>query len=128
MYRTSAPPGTRRDLGADRRARGGGRGRGVRRDPAQPPSRPGDDRPRLRRARRRPTMTTPLLRGSDLHGRPVVDLSTGEDVAEVRDVVFDVGGGRITGFTLNKRGGLFAGRLKAVLPAGEVRSVGTDAV
>ena len=71
---------------------------------------------------------TALMRGSDLHGRPVVDMATGEDVAEVRDVVFDVTEGRITGFTLNKRGRLFAGRLKAVLPTAEVRSVGTDAV
>lgn len=73
------------------------------------------------------TMTA-LMRGSDLRSHPVVDMSTGEDIAEVRDVVFDVAAGRITGFTLNKRGGLFSGRLRAVLPTGEVHSVGTDAV
>ena len=57
----------------------------------------------------------------------MVDGSTGDDVAEIKDVVFDPGRGVITGFTLRKRG--FLGRrLKAVLPVDQVVSVGTDAV
>jgi uncharacterized protein YrrD len=72
-------------------------------------------------------MTAALMHGADLIGRPVVDGSTGCDVAEIKDVVFDSARGEITGFTLRKRG--FLGRrLKDVLPIGSVVSVGTDAV
>ncbi len=72
-------------------------------------------------------MTAALMHGADLIGRPVVDGSTGEDLAEIRDVVFDPGRGVITGFTLRKRG--FLGRkIKDVLPIEVVVSVGTDAV
>lgn len=72
-------------------------------------------------------MTAALMHGADLIGRPVVDGSTGDDIAEVRDVVFDPAKGEITGFTLRKRG--FLGRrLKDVLPITEVVSVGTHAV
>lgn len=72
-------------------------------------------------------MTATLLRGSDLIGRTVVDASTGDDLAEIRDVVFTPGRGAITGFTLRRRG--FLGRrLKTVLPIDAVLSVGTDAV
>lgn len=72
-------------------------------------------------------MTITLMRGSDLIGRAVVDASTGEDLAEIRDVVFSPDRGAITGFTLRRRG-FFGRRLKTVLPVGEVSSVGTDAV
>lgn len=51
-----------------------------------------------------------LLRGTDLVGLPVVTLG-GDDIAEVRDVLFDGDAGQVLGFTLNKRGRL-AGRLK----------------
>jgi len=72
-------------------------------------------------------MTAALMRGHDLIGYPVVDGSTGNDVAEVKDVIFDPGKGVITGFTLRNRG--FLGRrLKHVLPVGEVAGVGTEAV
>lgn len=70
---------------------------------------------------------TALLRGKDVTGLPVVDLSTGEDLAEVRDLVFEPGGGAIDGFTLAKRG--FLGRrMREVLPVEAVHSVGTHAV
>ena len=49
-----------------------------------------------------------LLRGTDLVGLPVVTLA-GDDIAEVRDVLFDADAGRVVGFTLNKRG-RFAGQ------------------
>ena len=52
-----------------------------------------------------------LLRGTDLVGLPVVTLA-GDDIAEVRDVLFDPQAGHVLGFTLNKRGRL-AGRLSA---------------
>jgi uncharacterized protein YrrD len=67
-----------------------------------------------------------LLRGSDLVGLPVVTLG-GDDIAEVRDVVFDANVGYVLGFTLNKRGRL-AGRLKETLPRAQVLAVGPDAV
>jgi uncharacterized protein YrrD len=60
-------------------------------------------------------------------GLPVVSIASGEDVAEVRDVVYDGEAHRLVGFTLNKRG-MFAGRLKAALTAGSVTSIGPDAV
>lgn len=72
-------------------------------------------------------MTAALMRGADLIGKPVVDASTGDDLAEIRDVVFDTQAGEITGFTLRKRG--FLGRrLKDVLAVDSVASVGTHAV
>ena len=68
-----------------------------------------------------------LMRSGDLIGRPVVDISTGNDVAEIRDVIFDSATGTLTGFTLRKRG--FLGRrMKDVLALAGVVSVGREAV
>ena len=58
---------------------------------------------------------TKLLRGKDVSGFPVVDVSTGDDVAEVRDLIFDPSQGLVTGFTLGKRG-LFGGRRREAAP------------
>jgi uncharacterized protein YrrD len=72
-------------------------------------------------------MTIALLRGRDVSGMPVVDISTGEDVAEVRDLIFEPGQGDVGGFTLANRG--FLGRrLGQILPVKSIRSVGTHAV
>ncbi len=71
-------------------------------------------------------MTT-LLRGKDVAGFPVVDVSTGDDVAEVRDLIFDPSQGVVTGFTLGKRG-LFGGRRRELLAAEDISSIGTHAV
>ena len=68
-----------------------------------------------------------LLRARDLMGLPVVSIASGEDVAEVRDVVYDGEAHHLVGFTLNKRG-FFSGRLKSVLGADVVAAVGPDAV
>ena len=54
-------------------------------------------------------------------------MSTGDDVAEVRDLIFDPSQGLVTGFTLGKRG-LFGGRRREVLPADAISSIGTHAV
>lgn len=67
-----------------------------------------------------------LLRGSDLIGLPVVTMA-GDDVAEVRDVLFDSTAGHVLGFRLNKRGRL-AGRMKESLGRAQVAAVGPDAV
>ncbi len=67
-----------------------------------------------------------LVRASELAKRPVVTFA-GEDVAQVKDVVFALGGGEISAFTLAGRG-LFAGPLKSVLPWEAVAGLGPDAV
>jgi uncharacterized protein YrrD len=72
-------------------------------------------------------MTTLLMRATDLVGLPVVTTSTGEAIAEVRDVVYIPDKGRVVGFTLNKRGRL-SGRLKHPLAMEQVHAVGRNAV
>jgi uncharacterized protein YrrD len=67
-----------------------------------------------------------LIRGTEMIGLPVVTLA-GDDVAEVRDVLFDSGRGLVLGFTLNKRGRL-AGPMKETLARARVSAVGPDAV
>lgn len=66
-----------------------------------------------------------LLRASELPGRPVVTVS-GHDVAQLRDVVYDAGSGEVVAFTLAKRG-MFGGRMKRVLPWGNVVGLGPHA-
>ena len=68
-----------------------------------------------------------LMRAGDLVGLPVVSIVTGEDIAEVRDVVYDAEHHRLAGFTLNKRG-FFAGRMKDILAAESLAAIGADAV
>ena len=69
---------------------------------------------------------TRVVRARDLLTRPVVTLE-GDDVAEVRDVVYDSEQGRLLGFTLNKRG-FFGGKLGERLPMASVHAIGKDAV
>lgn len=68
-----------------------------------------------------------LIAGASIRGLPVVTITTGEDVAEVRDIIYRAEAGRIVGFTLNKRG-LLAGRCKEVLLMEHVQAIGRDAV
>jgi uncharacterized protein YrrD len=72
-------------------------------------------------------MTTLLMRATGLVGLPVVTITTGEAIAEIRDVGYVPDQGRVIGFTLNKRGRL-AGRIKQPLPMANVHAVGRDAV
>ncbi len=67
-----------------------------------------------------------LVRATDLIALPVVTLG-GDDVAEIRDVVYESNRGGLVGFTLNKRG-FFSGRLKQVLTIDMVASIGQAAV
>ncbi len=67
-----------------------------------------------------------VVRATELLGEPVVTLA-GDDLAEIRDVVYDSERGSILGFTLNKRG-WFGGRLKERLPVDSVHAIGRDAV
>ncbi len=69
---------------------------------------------------------TVLLRAAEVVGRPVVTLA-GEDVAQVKDVVYAGGSGEVAGFTLNGRG-LFSGPLKTALAWGQVRGLGREAL
>jgi uncharacterized protein YrrD len=68
-----------------------------------------------------------LVTGSAIRGLPVVTIRGGEDVAEVRDVIYSPEAGRLVGLTLNKRGFL-AGRRREVLPAETIHAIGRDAV
>jgi uncharacterized protein YrrD len=67
-----------------------------------------------------------LMRTSEITKRPVVTMA-GEDVAQVKDIVYAAGGGRIGGFTLAGRG-LFSGPLKKALAWEAVSALGADAV
>ncbi|CAN5731666.1 hypothetical protein BH20ACT2_BH20ACT2_15180 [soil metagenome] len=70
---------------------------------------------------------TLLLRATDLIGRPVVTIDSGDDVAEVKDVVYGATRAELLGFTLRGRGFL-AGPKKNVLPFAAVAALGRDAV
>ena len=67
-----------------------------------------------------------LLRASELTQRVVVTFG-GEDVAQIKDIVYAANGGEIGSFTLAGRG-LFAGPLKVALPWAAVVALGPDAV
>ncbi|MET3808340.1 sporulation protein YlmC with PRC-barrel domain [Nakamurella sp. UYEF19] len=67
-----------------------------------------------------------LVRASELAQRVVVTYG-GEDVAQIKDIVYAANGGEIGAFTLAGRG-LFAGPLKVGLPWAAVVGLGQDAV
>lgn len=69
---------------------------------------------------------TRLMRTSEIAKLPVVTHS-GEDVAQVKDVIYSADGGAVGGFTLAGRG-LLAGPLKQALAWGSVSALGGDAV
>lgn len=66
------------------------------------------------------------MRASAMHKRPVVTMA-GEDVAQVKDIVYSAGGGEVGGFTLAGRG-MLAGPMKKGLAWSSVRGLGADAV
>lgn len=66
------------------------------------------------------------MRTSEVAKRPVVTLG-GEDVAQIKDVVFSAGGGAVSGFTLAGRG-LFAGPKHEALSWASVLALGAHAV
>jgi uncharacterized protein YrrD len=68
-----------------------------------------------------------LMTASQINGLPVVTVNGGDDVAEVRDVIYSPEAGRLVGLTLNKRGFL-SGRSREVLPAEAIHAIGRDAV
>lgn len=68
-----------------------------------------------------------LMTASQIRGLPVVSVHSGEDVAEVRDVIYSPESGRLVGVTLNKRG-FFAGRSRDVLPDEAIHAIGQQAV
>ncbi len=67
-----------------------------------------------------------LMRTSEIASLPVVTVA-GDDVAQVKDIVFSADGGAVSGFTLAGRG-LLAGPLKQALPWANVIGLGPDAV
>lgn len=68
-----------------------------------------------------------LVAASAITGLPVVTVAGGEDVAEVRDVIYSPELGSLVGLTLNKRGFL-SGRRRQVLPVELIHAIGEDAV
>ena len=66
------------------------------------------------------------MRTSEIAKRPVVT-HAGDDVGQVKDVIYAAGGGEVGGFTLAGRG-LFAGPSKQALPWSSVGALGNDAV
>ncbi|MFE3581319.1 PRC-barrel domain-containing protein [Streptomyces vinaceus] len=66
------------------------------------------------------------MRASDIAKLPVVTLG-GEDIAQVKDIVFDTARGSVRCFTLSGRG-LLSGPLKRDLPWNTVHALGPDAV
>ena len=66
------------------------------------------------------------MRATEVLKRPVVTLA-GEDVAQIKDIVYAGAAGGVAGFTLNGRG-LLAGPLKTALPWSAVHALGRDAV
>ena len=67
-----------------------------------------------------------LLRSSEIIKLPVVTFA-GEDIAQIKDIMYGAHGGEVGGFTLNGRG-LFSGPLKTALPWERVVGLGPDAV
>lgn len=67
-----------------------------------------------------------LMRATDIIKRPVVTLA-GEDVAQIKDIVYAGSRGQVAGFTLNGRG-LLAGPLKTALAWRAVHGLGPDAI
>jgi uncharacterized protein YrrD len=68
-----------------------------------------------------------LMTASQIRGLPVVSVRGGEDIAEVRDVIYSPEAGRLVGMTLNQRGFL-SGRRREVLPADMIHAIGQHAV
>jgi sporulation protein YlmC with PRC-barrel domain len=71
---------------------------------------------------------TVLVRATELTGRPVVSITEGDALADVKDVVYSPAVGRLLGLTLNRRGGIFAGPMKGVLGLDRIHAIGQDAV
>ncbi|MEO7131334.1 MAG: PRC-barrel domain-containing protein [Dermatophilaceae bacterium] len=67
-----------------------------------------------------------LMRTSEITKRPVVTMG-GDDIAQIKDIVYGADGGSVRGFTLAGRG-LFAGPLSTVLAWSRVAALGADAV
>ena len=66
------------------------------------------------------------MRTSEITKRPVVTYA-GDDIAQIKDIVYAAGGGAVGGFTLAGRG-IFAGPLKQSLAWTSVAALGSDAV
>jgi uncharacterized protein YrrD len=68
-----------------------------------------------------------LMTANQVRGLPVVTVRGGEDIAEVRDLIYSAEQGELVGLTLNQRGFL-AGRRREVLPAEAIHAIGQHAV
>ncbi len=68
-----------------------------------------------------------VIRATELIGRPIVTLDTAEDIAEVKDVVFDPDESTVAGFALRGRAALSTPNA-GMLRIANVRAIGRDAI
>lgn len=67
-----------------------------------------------------------LMRTSEIEKRPLVTMA-GEDIGQIKDIVYSSGGGAVGGFTLAGRG-RFSGPMKQGVTWSAVFALGSDAV
>lgn len=67
------------------------------------------------------------MRAAAIVGLPVVTIDRGEDIAEIRDVVYDGASHTLVGFTLKKRG-FWGGKLPVQLIGDQISAIGPEAV
>ncbi|MGH3847734.1 MAG: PRC-barrel domain-containing protein [Pseudonocardiaceae bacterium] len=69
-----------------------------------------------------------LLRGTELRGRAVIDLSAAELIGELTDIVLDPAGQRVAGLIVAQRPSRAGPRRLLFVPASAVHSLGPDAI
>jgi uncharacterized protein YrrD len=72
-------------------------------------------------------MTRQLVRATELVGLPVLSITEGESIAEIKDVLYAPERGGVLGFTMNRRRTL-GGPLKEPLGLASIFAIGPDAV
>jgi sporulation protein YlmC with PRC-barrel domain len=70
----------------------------------------------------------PMLRGTELRGRAVIDLSAVEQIGEVADVVLDPANQCVAGLIVAQRPRQAGGGRLLIVPSSAVRALGPDAI
>jgi sporulation protein YlmC with PRC-barrel domain len=70
----------------------------------------------------------PLLRGTALRGRTVIDLSAAEPIGELTDLVLDPADQRVAGLIVAQRPSRAGRRRLLIVPASALHSLGPDAI
>jgi len=69
-----------------------------------------------------------MLRGTELRGRPVIDLGAVEKIGELADIVLDPVGHRVAGLIVTQRSSRTGPGRLLVLPGPAVHALGPDAI